>query len=221
VIVAANVLIVDDDGPVRRTLARTLAAEGYATVLASDGGAALAEVEREQPDVIVLDAIMPGLDGLAVARRLRAKGVSVPILMLTARDAVGDRVAGLDAGADDYLVKPFATEELLARVRALLRRGLEAPLLSFADISLDTGSRLLVRGGRTVELTQREAALMGLLLQRPGKVLSRRTAMTTVWSDGSATTENVVDRYIAYLRRKLGDPPLIHTVRGTGFVLRR
>jgi two-component system response regulator MprA len=212
---------VDDDGPVRRTLARTLAAEGYATVLASDGGAALAEVERAQPDVIVLDAIMPGLDGLAVARRLRAKGVSVPILMLTARDAVGDRVAGLDAGADDYLVKPFATEELLARVRALLRRGLEAPLLSFADISLDTGSRLLVRGGRTVELTQREAALMELLLQRPGKVLSRRTAMTTVWGDGSATTENVVDRYVAYLRRKLGDPPLIHTVRGTGFVLRR
>jgi two-component system, OmpR family, response regulator MprA len=221
VIVAANVLIVDDDGPVRRTLARTLAAEGYATVLASDGGSALAEVERAQPDVIVLDAIMPGLDGLAVARRLRAKGVSVPILMLTARDAVGDRVAGLDAGADDYLVKPFATEELLARVRALLRRGLEAPLLSFADISLDTGSRLLVRGGRTVELTRREAALMELLLQRPGKVLSRRTAMTTVWSDGSATTENVVDRYVAYLRRKLGDPPLIHTVRGTGFVLRR
>jgi len=215
------VLIVDDDGPVRRTLARTLGAEGYATVLASDGGAALAEVERRQPDVIVLDAIMPGLDGLAVARRLRAKGVSVPILMLTARDAVGDRVAGLDAGADDYLVKPFATEELLARVRALLRRGVDAPLLSFADISLDTGSRLLVRGGRTVELTQREAALLELLLQRPGKVLSRRTAMTSVWSDGSATTENVVDRYVAYLRRKLGDPPLIHTVRGAGFVLRR
>ena len=220
-IVAANVLIVDDDGPVRRTLARTLGAEGYATVLASDGGAALAEVERRQPDVIVLDAIMPGLDGLAVARRLRAKGVSVPILMLTARDAVGDRVAGLDAGVDDYLVKPFATEELLARVRALLRRGVDAPLLSFADISLDTGSRLLVRGGRTVELTQREAALLELLLQRPGKVLSRRTAMTSVWSDGSATTENVVDRYVAYLRRKLGDPPLIHTVRGAGFVLRR
>jgi two-component system, OmpR family, response regulator MprA len=220
-IVTANVLIVDDDGPVRRTLARTLDAEGYATVLASDGGAALAEVERQQPDVIVLDAIMPGLDGLAVARRLRAKGVSIPILMLTARDAVGDRVAGLDAGADDYLVKPFATEELLARIRALLRRGLDAPLLAFADITLDTGSRLLVRAGRTIELTQREAALLELLLQRPGKVLSRRTAMTTVWSDGSATTENVVDRYVAYLRRKLGDPPLIHTVRGAGFVLRR
>jgi two-component system, OmpR family, response regulator MprA len=219
--VTANVLIVDDDGPVRRTLARTLGAEGYATVLASDGGAALAEVERHQPDVIVLDAMMPGLDGLAVARRLRAKGISVPILMLTARDAVGDRVAGLDAGADDYLVKPFATEELLARIRALLRRGIETPLLSFADITLDAGSRLLVRGGHTIELTQREAALLELLMQRPGKVLSRRTAMTTVWSDGSAVTENVVDRYVAYLRRKLGDPPLIHTVRGTGFVLRR
>ncbi len=217
----AKLLIVDDDGPVRRTLARTLGAEGYETVLAADGGAALAEIERDPPDAIVLDAIMPGVDGLAVARRLRAKGLSVPILMLTARDSVSDRVAGLDAGADDYLVKPFATEELLARVRALLRRGIEAPLLVFADISLDTGARVVVRGGRTIELTQREAALLELLLRRPGKVVSRRTAMTTVWSDGSASTENVVDRYVAYLRRKLGDPPLIHTVRGTGFVLRR
>ena len=214
-------LIVDDDAPVRRALQRTLGAEGYATVLAADGGAALAEVEREPPDVIVLDAIMPGMDGLSVARRLRAKGVSIPILMLTARDAVGDRVAGLDAGADDYLVKPFATEELLARVRALLRRGIETPLLSFADVTLDTDSRLVVRRGHTIELTRREAALLELLMRRPGKVLSRRTAMTTVWSDGSATTENVVDRYIAYLRRKLGDPPLIHTVRGIGFVIRR
>ena len=216
-----RVLIVDDDTPVRRALARTLAAEGYETVLAPDGGAALAEVERDPPDAIVLDSIMPGVDGLAVARRLRSKGVSVPILMLTARDSVADRVAGLDAGADDYLVKPFATEELLARVRALLRRGLEAPLLQFADVSLDPSSRIVVRGGRTIELTQREAALLELLLRRPGKVLSRRTAMTTVWADGSATTENSVDRYVAYLRRKLGDPPLIHTVRGAGFVLRR
>jgi two-component system, OmpR family, response regulator MprA len=216
-----NVLIVDDDAPVRRTLARTLDAEGYATVLAQDGGAALAEVERQAPDVIVLDAIMPGMDGLAVARRLRAKGIGVPILMLTARDTVGDRVAGLDAGADDYLVKPFATEELLARIRALLRRGIETPRLSFADLTLDIGTRVAVRSGRTVELTQREAALLELLMRRPGKVLSRRTAMTSVWSDGSAATENVVDRYVAYLRRKLGDPPLIHTVRGAGFVLRR
>jgi two-component system response regulator MprA len=216
-----NVLIVDDDAPVRRTLARTLDAEGYDTVLAPDGGAALAEVERRAPDVIVLDAIMPGMDGFAVARRLRAKGIAIPILMLTARDTVGDRVAGLDSGADDYLVKPFATEELLARIRALLRRGLDTTRLSFADLTLDPATRIAVRGARSVELTQREAALLELLMRRPGKVISRRTAMTTVWSDGSAATENVVDRYVAYLRRKLGDPPLIRTVRGAGFVLRR
>jgi two-component system, OmpR family, response regulator MprA len=219
--VKTRVLIVDDDGPVRRTLARTLGAEGYETALASDGGAALVEVERDPPDAIVLDAIMPGLDGLAVARRLREKGVPVPILMLTARDTVADRVAGLDAGADDYLVKPFATEELLARLRALLRRGNETPLLQFADLSLDTGSRTAVRGGRAIELTGREAALLELLLHHPGRVVSRRVALASVWSDGSASTENVVDRYVAYLRRKLGDPPLIHTIRGAGFVLRR
>jgi two-component system response regulator MprA len=141
--------------------------------------------------------------------------------MLTARDTVGDRVAGLDSGADDYLVKPFATEELLARIRALLRRGLDTTRLSFADLTLDPATRIAVRGARSVELTQREAALLELLMRRPGKVISRRTAMTTVWSDGSAATENVVDRYVAYLRRKLGDPPLIRTVRGAGFVLRR
>jgi two-component system, OmpR family, response regulator MprA len=216
-----KVLIVDDDGPVRRTLARTLGAEGYETELAPDGGGALAAVEREPPDAILLDAMMPGMDGLAVAKRLRAKGIAVPILMLTARDGVADRVAGLDAGADDYLVKPFATEELLARVRALLRRGLETPMLSFADVSLDLGARVAVRGGQTIDLTRREAAMLELLMRHPGRVVSRRTAMTTVWSDGSASTENVVDRYVAYLRKKLGDPPLIHTVRGAGFVLRR
>jgi two-component system, OmpR family, response regulator MprA len=218
---AASVLIVDDDPPVRRTLARTLGAEGYDTELAADGGAALAAVERHAPDVIVLDAVMPGIDGLAVARRLRAKGMGTPILMLTARDAVADRVAGLDAGADDYLVKPFAAEELLARIRALLRRGGDAPQLSFADTTLDLGTRMAVRGGRAIELTAREAALFELLLRHPGRVMSRRAALAAVWSDGSATTENVVDRYVAYLRRKLGDPPLIHTVRGSGFVLRR
>jgi len=217
----AKVLIVDDDGPVRRTLARTLGAEGYETELAPDGGGALAAIERDPPDAVVLDAIMPGMDGLAVARRLRAKGVAVPILMLTARDGIADRVAGLDAGADDYLVKPFASEELLARVRALLRRGLESPMLAFADLSLDPAARVAVRGGGAIELTQREAALLELLMRHPGKVVSRRTAMATVWSDGSASTENVVDRYVAYLRRKLGDPALIHTVRGAGFILRR
>jgi two-component system response regulator MprA len=217
----AKVLIVDDDGPVRRTLARTLGAEGYETELAPDGGGALAAIERDPPDAVVLDAIMPGMDGLAVARRLRAKGVAVPILMLTARDGIADRVAGLDAGADDYLVKPFASEELLARVRALLRRGLDSPVLAFADLSLDPAARVAVRGGGAIELTQREAALLELLMRHPGKVVSRRTAMASVWSDGSASTENVVDRYVAYLRRKLGDPALIHTVRGAGFILRR
>jgi two-component system, OmpR family, response regulator MprA len=217
----AKVLIVDDDGPVRRTLARTLDAEGYETELAPDGGGALAAIERDPPDAVVLDAIMPGMDGLAVARRLRAKGVAVPILMLTARDGIADRVAGLDAGADDYLVKPFASEELLARVRALLRRGLESPVLAFADLSLDPAARVAVRSGDSIELTQREAALLELLMRHPGKVVSRRTAMASVWSDGSASTENVVDRYVAYLRRKLGDPALIHTVRGAGFILRR
>jgi len=169
-----RVLIVDDDGPVRRTLARTLGAEGYETALAPDGGAALVEVERDPPDAIVLDAIMPGLDGLAVARRLREKGVPVPILMLTARDSVADRVAGLDAGADDYLVKPFATEELLARLRALLRRGTDSPVLQFADLSLDAVSRTAVRGGRAIELTAREAALLELLLHHPGRVVRIR-----------------------------------------------
>ena len=217
----AALLLVDDDAPIRRMLERTLAAEGYDVVAAADGGAALAAVERSVPDAIVLDVTMPGLDGLAVTRRLRAKGLRVPILLLTARDAVHERVAGLDAGADDYLVKPFATEELLARLRALLRRGTDSPVLQFADLSLDTVSRTAVRGGRAIELTAREAALLELLLHHPGRVVSRPVALASVWSDGAATTENVVDRYVAYLRRKLGDPPLIHTVRGAGFVLRR
>jgi len=216
----ARVLVVDDDPAVRSAVSRALRVD-YEVAEAADGSEALAQQASSPADVIVLDLLMPEIGGIEVCRSLRRREDAVPILVVTARDAVDDRVEGLDAGADDYLVKPFATEELLARVRALLRRGVDAPLLSFADISLDTGSRLLVRGGRTVELTQREAALLELLLQRPGKVLSRRTAMTSVWSDGSATTENVVDRYVAYLRRKLGDPPLIHTVRGAGFVLRR
>src|SRR5947208_7471286 len=158
--VKTRVLIVDDDGPVRRTLARTLGAEGYETALAPDGGAALVEVERDPPDAIVLDAIMPGLDGPAVARRLREKGVPVPILMLTARDSIADRVAGLDAGADDYLVKPFATEELLARLRALLRRNeaepTEADELRFADLQLDLVGYEAWRGQRRLELTRTE-----------------------------------------------------------------
>ena len=218
---AETVLVVDDDPAVARMLARTLDAEGFRTVTAADGGQALSAVERERPDALVLDVVMPGMDGIDVTHRLRGRGLAVPILMLTARDAVADRVRGLEAGADDYLSKPFAAEELVARVRALLRRGSAARTLGFGDLSLDVDARLATRAGRQIELTAREAALLELLLRHAGRLVSRRTALESVWADGDATTENVVDRYVAYLRRKLGDPPLIHTVRGAGFVLRR
>jgi two-component system response regulator MprA len=216
------VLVVDDDAPIRRMLERTLAAEGYAVVTAADGGAALAAVERSVPDVLVLDVAMPGLDGLAVCRRLRTKGLGVPILLLTARDAVGDRVTGLDAGADDYLVKPFATEELLARVRALLRRGHEqGEVLAFRDLVLDVGSRSASRGGRALDLSRRETDLLELLLRNVHNVVSREVALDRVWGSVTAASPNVVDRYVSYLRRKLGEPPLIETVRGAGFALGR
>jgi two-component system response regulator MprA len=210
-------LLVDDDPPIRRMLERTLAAEGYEVEAAADGGAALAAVERSVPDAIVLDVTMPGLDGLAVTRRLRAKGLRVPILLLTARDAVHERVAGLDAGADDYLVKPFDVDELSARVRALLRRNAPAETLAFADVTLETGVGR--RAGRDLGLTPREADLLELLLRNARGVVTRELALEEVW-DGEAEA-NVVDRYVAYLRRKLGDPPLIHTVRGVGFRLDR
>ena len=218
----ASVLVVDDDTHIRRMLERTLAAEGHRVSAVADGGAALAAVERWVPDVLVLDVAMPGLDGLAVARRLRAKGLVVPILMLTARDAVADRVSGLDAGADDYLVKPFSPEELSARIRALLRRGSGAgEQLAFADLALDLEGRTAARAGRELELTPREFDLLALLLRHPRRVVTRDMALDQVWGDAERASANVVDRYVAYLRRKLGDPPLIHTVRGSGFVLGR
>jgi two-component system, OmpR family, response regulator MprA len=216
-----SVLVVDDDRSVARMLARTLSAEGYRTATAGDGGTALALVERDAPDAVVLDLVMPGMDGLAVARRLRGKGVGTPILMLTARDTIADRVAGLDAGADDYLVKPFAVAELVARVRALLRRSTGVAALSYAGLTLDPETRVAMRDGRRISLTPREAALLEFLLRHPRRTVSRRQALNAVWADSPASTENVVDRYVAYLRRKLGEPRLIHTVRGTGFVLRR
>jgi two-component system, OmpR family, response regulator MprA len=217
----STVLVVDDDAPILRMLQRTLVAEGYEVQTAADGGAALAAVERAVPDVLVLDVAMPGVDGLAVCRRLRGKGLAVPILLLTARDAVADRVAGLDAGADDYLVKPFAAEELLARVRALHRRGKEpAELLAYGDVVLDVSSRRARRGSRALELSAREADLLELMLRNPEQVVTRELALARVWDGGSATP-NAVDRYVSYLRRKLGDPPLIQTVRGVGFVLAR
>jgi two-component system, OmpR family, response regulator MprA len=217
--VAERVLVVDDDPPLQRMLARTLGAEGYAVSVAADGGAALAEAERSLPDVIVLDVAMPGMDGLAVCRRLRAKGMTAPVLMLTARDAVPDRVRGLEAGADDYLVKPFATTELIARIHALTRRGAHgAGQLRFADLVLDVERRTAVRGDREAVLSGREAALLELLLRDPRTVLTRERALAQVWDD--AAVPNVVDRYVGRLRSKLGDPPLIHTVRGVGFILR-
>jgi two-component system, OmpR family, response regulator MprA len=219
--VADRVLVVDDDPPLRRMLARTLAAEGYEVTVAGDGGGALVEAERTAPDVIVLDVAMPGLDGLTVARRLRGKGLPTPILMLTARDAVPDRVAGLEAGADDYLVKPFAVQELIARLRALTRRGSESAgraLRSYGDLTFDVAARRAVRGGRAIELTGREADLLELLLRETGRVVTRERAIEEIWND--AAERGVVDRYVTRLRRKLGSPPLIRTVRGSGFTLR-
>jgi two-component system response regulator MprA len=211
-------LLVDDDAPIRRMLARTLTAEGYEVEAVADGGAALAAVERSVPDAIVLDVTMPGVDGLAVTRRLRAKGLRVPILLLTARDALRDRVHGLDAGADDYLVKPFEVEELMARVRAMLRRNAPpAEQLAFADLSFEPESGAARRAGRELELTRREAELLELLLRNPRAVVTRERALEEVWGGEGEATANAVDRYVAYLRRKLGEPPLIHTVRGIGF----
>ena len=178
-------------------LGRTLAAEGYDVLAAADGGEALVAVERAVPDLVVLDLGLPGMDGLAVCRRLRGKGLGMSILILTARDAVADRVAGLDAGADDYLVKPFATEELLARARALLRRGREPEeLLAFDDLVFDSRARSARRGEVDVRLSGREADLLELLLRNPRQVVSRTLALDRVWGDVAAASPNVVDRYV-------------------------
>jgi two-component system response regulator MprA len=217
-----SVLVVDDDPPIRRMLERTFAAEGYRVASAADGAGALVAVERAMPDVLVLDVAMPGIDGLAVCRRLRSQGLALPILLLTARDAVPDRVAGLDAGADDYLVKPFAAEELLARARALLRRGGEPDeLLAFDDLIFDVRTRRARRGEREIRLGGREAELLELLLRNPRQVISRTLALERVWGGEFAATTNAVDRCVSYLRRKLGEPSLIRTVRGVGFILER
>jgi two-component system response regulator MprA len=217
---AVAVLLVDDDASIRRMLERTLAAEGYAVAAVADGGAAMAAVERSVPDAIVLDVAMPGLDGLSVTRRLRGKGLAVPILLLTARDALEERVAGLDAGADDYLVKPFEARELTARLRALLRRNRPpAEQLAYADVLLEPGTGTAARAGRDLELTRREAELLELLLRNPRSVVTRELALEEVWGGEGEASLNVVDRYVAYLRRKLGEPPLIQTVRGLGFRL--
>jgi two-component system response regulator MprA len=220
-----RVLVVDDEPAVRQALDRALRFESYETVLAEDGWGALA-VQAQQPvDAIVLDVAMPRLDGLEVCRRLRAGGDGTPVLLLTARAAVAERVAGLDAGADDYLVKPFALEELLARLRALLRRS--APSddegLRFGDLSLDPGTREVKRGERQIELTRTEFLLLELLLRNARQVLPREVIFDRVWGYDFGANSNSLEVYIGYLRRKTeaaGEPRLIHTVRGVGYVLR-
>ncbi|HSS04399.1 MAG TPA: response regulator transcription factor [Solirubrobacterales bacterium] len=214
-----QVLIVEDDPPVRRMLERSLAAEGFAVRSAADGGAALAMSEESAPDLVVLDVAIPGLNGIDVCRRLREKGMRGGVLMLTARDGVEDRVRGLEAGADDYVVKPFAVTEVVARLRALLRRGHNlSTRVSVGHIVLETATNTVTRGGgEPVELSAREAQLLELLLRNPRTVIPREVAIERIW-DGAAV-ENVVDRYVARLRRKLGDANLIRTIWGVGFIL--
>lgn len=220
------VLIVDDDEKLLHMLRRTLIYEGYQVVTATSGLEALSRLQEQPPDLIILDWLLPGLSGVEVAARLRAAGDSTPILMLTARDAVEDRVEGLDSGADDYLVKPFAPAELLARIRALLRRAgtsrPEQPLI-YADLYLDPVTREVRRGSRPLSLTPREFELLAFLMRHPRQVLPRQRILEEVWGYDFHGDENVLEVYIGYLRRKMeagGEPRLIHTVRGIGYVLR-
>ena len=221
-----KILVVDDERAVRESLKRALELEGYQVDLAADGSEAIAQLDNgEKPDAVVLDLLMPGIDGLEVCRHVRRTGSTLPVLILTARDAVGDRVAGLDAGADDYVVKPFALEELLARVRAMLRRAAPGPdeLLRFADVELSPSRREVTRGDRPIELTRTEFNLLELFLRNPRQVLTRSVIFERVWGYDFGFASNSLDVYIGYLRRKTeagGEPRLIHTVRGVGYALR-
>ncbi len=226
---AVRILVVDDDRAVRESLRRSLSFNGYSVELAQDGVEALEAISSDRPDALVLDVMMPRLDGLEVCRHLRSTGDDLPILVLTARDSVSERVAGLDAGADDYLPKPFALEELLARMRALLRRR-AAPeetadnrALTFSDLSLDPVTREVTRGDRAISLTRTEFSLLEMLIANPRRVLTRSRILEEVWGFDFPTSGNALEVYVGYLRRKTeaeGEPRLIHTVRGVGYVLR-
>ncbi len=223
-----RILVVDDDRAVRESLRRSLSFNGYTVDLAEDGVEALEAITNERPDAVILDVMMPRLDGLEVCRQLRSTGDDLPILVLTARDSVSERVAGLDAGADDYLPKPFALEELLARLRALLRRtgpdeSAESAVMTFADLTLDPATREVHRGKRGISLTRTEFALLEMLIANPRRVLTRSRILEEVWGFDFPTSGNALEVYIGYLRRKTeaeGEPRLIHTVRGVGYVLR-
>jgi two-component system response regulator MprA len=221
-----RILVVDDEPAVREAVERALRLDGHDVLLAADGGQALASLDERAPDAVVLDVLMPRVDGLELCRRMRLGGDRTPVLMLTARDAVSDRVAGLDAGADDYLVKPFALDELLARVRALLRRavpGTDRSPLRFRDIELDPVAHEVRRGKRPIELTRTEFLLLELFLRHPRQVLTRSLIFENVWGYDFGPSSNSLEVYMGYLRRKTeagGEPRLLHTVRGVGYVLR-
>ena len=225
----ARVLVVDDDPQLREALTRALELDGYEVGTASNGVKALESVSESRPDVMVLDVMMPYAGGLDVCRTLRSRKDRLPILVLTARDEIGDRVAGLDAGADDYLTKPFALEELRARLRALLRRSVPEPSdetekLVCDDLVLDPVARTVHRGDRLIDLTRTEYALLELLLRNVGRPLPRDVIMDRVWGWESEPTSNSLEVFVGYLRRKTeagGEPRLLHTVRGVGYVLRR
>jgi two-component system response regulator MprA len=222
---AMRILIVDDDQAVRRSLEHALRRDGYDVLMAADGTSAMAEHAGSRPDAVVLDVMMPGPNGLEICRALRAAGADTPILLLTARDLVADRVAGLDAGADDYLVKPFALDELRARLRALLRRSGNgtSEALRFADIELDVAACRATRGGQPLALTKTELVLLDFFLRNPRRVLSRTQIFEAVWGYDFGTESNTLWVYVSYLRSKLeadGGTRLIQTVRGLGYVLR-
>ncbi|MCX6469163.1 response regulator transcription factor [Williamsia sp. MIQD14] len=223
-----RILVVDDDRAVRESLRRSLSFNGYTVETAGDGVEALEQIASTRPDAVVLDVMMPRLDGLEVCRRLRSTGDDLPILVLTARDSVSERVSGLDAGADDYLPKPFALEELLARLRALMRRAggevdADSEAMTFSDLTMDPVTRDVSRGERSISLTRTEFALLEMLMANPRRVLTRSRILEEVWGYDFPTSGNALEVYVGYLRRKTeadGEPRLIHTVRGIGYVLR-